>query len=343
VLGRFFEPLYRSVVSHKNAEFDRGRGVHKFDVPVVSIGNLSVGGTGKTPLVMHTLRVLLQAGAHPCVAMRGYGRRGGETPDEVDAYEREFPGLSVVARPDRAVGLKELLGGNNATRSVAVPDCVVLDDGFQHRQIARDLDVVLIDATPGRSVFADRCLPAGWLREPVESLGRASMVMLTHAELATVEHLEALKREVAKRTGAPIAVARHVWAGLKQRANGEDRRLPLDALIGKRVVGCCAIGHPEAFFASLERTVGQEESVERLAYPDHDALGPGRVRAIEAMARASKSELIVVTDKDWSKLRRVPETEWPCPVVRPELAVVFDSGRAEFERLVLGAVGKGGS
>jgi tetraacyldisaccharide 4'-kinase len=339
--------VYRAVVARRNAAFDRGRGVTKFAVPVISIGNLSVGGTGKTPLVMHTLRVLLQAGMRPCVAMRGYGKRGDETPDEVDAYQREFPGLCVVARPDRAAGLRAVLGAQNATRSVAVPgppNCVVLDDGFQHRQIARDFDVVLIDATPGRSVFEDRCLPAGWLREPVESLGRASMVMLTHAELATEEGLDALKGEVAKRTGAPIAVTRHVWTGLRQRIDGQDRLLPLDVLLGKTVVGCCAIGHPEAFERALRLVVGgprgAEGRVSMVALRDHDPFLPVTIRRLQEEARRAVASHIVLTDKDWSKLRHVPEAQWPCPVVRPELAVVFDSGREQFGRLVVETCGR---
>ncbi len=345
VIGRAIEPVYRWVVARKNARFDAGVGVRRFDVPVISIGNLSVGGTGKTPLVMHALRTLMQAGRRPCVAMRGYSKGGDGAPDETDAYARAFPGMPIVAQADRIAGLERLLGSGreDATRSVAVPkaDCIVLDDGFQHRQIARDVDVVLVDATRSRSVFTDRCLPAGWLREPVESLRRASIVVLTHAELASPEWIGGLKREIGARTSAPVAVTRHVWTGLRQRIGGEDRMLPLDVLIGKSVTGCCAIGHPSAFAASLERVVNgpnpETDRVGMLALPDHDPFGPARVKALAEMARVCKAAFIVVTDKDWSKLRGLPDSTWPCPVVRPELAVVFDEGREVFEGMVVRA------
>jgi tetraacyldisaccharide 4'-kinase len=258
--------------------------------------------------------------------------------------------MAIVARADRTVGLEALLGkaqgirpGSERRATPPTPDCIVLDDGFQHRQIARDVDVVVIDATASRSVFADRCLPAGWLREPAESLGRASIVVLTHAELESAEWIARLKGEIARRTSAPVAVTRHVWTGLRQRADGEERMLPLDVLIGKPVVGCCAIGHPSAFAASLERVVNGPGAamdwVGMLALPDHDPFGPARVKALAEMARVSKAAFIVVTDKDWSKLRGVPDSVWPCPVVRPELAVVFDEGREVFEGMVLRGVG----
>ncbi len=350
VVGRMIEPVYRWVVARRNARFDAGVGVRRFDVPVVSIGNLSVGGTGKTPLVMHTLRVLMEAGRRPCVAMRGYSKSGDGTPDETDAYARAFEGMAIVARADRIAGLDELLGGSRGEepatecRGTRRPDCIVLDDGFQHRQIARDVDVVLIDATASRSVFADRCLPAGWLREPVESLRRASIVVLTHAELESREWIGRLKDEIGRHTSAPVVVTRHVWTGLRQRIDGEDRMLPLDVLIGRAVTGCCAIGHPSAFGASLSRIVngpaGEPDRVGMMVLPDHDPFGPARVGALAEMARQARAEYIVVTDKDWSKLRGLPDSTWPCPVVRPELAVVFDEGREVFEGMVLRGVGK---
>jgi tetraacyldisaccharide 4'-kinase len=364
VVGCLVEPLYRLAIARRNAAFDAGRGVVRIEdgrVGVVSIGNLTVGGTGKTPMVMHVLGLLLAHGRRPCVAMRGYAAPRGGVPDEADAYGRAFPGVPIVARPDRAAGLAELFRrfdapAADASRSVAAhgrPDIVVLDDGFQHRRIARDLDVALIDATPGRSVFEDRLLPAGWLREPVEGLGRASAVVLTHAEQAGAGHIAALRASVARHTGAPVAVARHAWTGLRQRIGGEDRMLPLETLAGRRVVGCAAVGHPEAFVRELagmvrgkgrsaETVAGEPDGPATLKLPDHDPFQARTVERLAELARSTRAEYIVVTDKDWSKLRELPESRWPCPVVRPELALVFDEGREEFDRMVLGAVGKAG-
>lgn len=343
VIGRLIEPIYRAVIARRNAAFDAGRNVHRVrgaagPIRVISIGNLSVGGTGKTPMVMDVLRLLLEHGHRPCVAMRGYSKSKNGAADETDAYRRAFPELPIVAQPDRIAGLRALLERGPASEQ---PDWIVLDDGFQHRQIARDLEVVLIDATPWRSVFDDRLLPAGWLREPVASLARAGAVVLTHAELATPDHLVELKAQIRRRTGAPIAVTRHVWTGLKQRSGDGDRMLPLDTLLGRSIVGCCAIGHPQGFVTALEQ-IARGDGPDRVGYivlPDHDPLGPDRVKSLVGMATQLKAAYIVITDKDWSKLRHLPDSTWPCPVVRPDLALVFDSGREQFDRMVLGKRG----
>lgn len=332
-LGLLLEPVYRGAIARINRRRDRGNGVEQLSVPVVSIGNLSVGGTGKTPMVMHAVGALLRAGRRPCIAMRGYapaGARAAGGPDETDSYRREFPGVPVVARPDRAAGVRALLQAGGESR----PDCVVLDDGFQHRQIARELDIVLVDAS--RSPLEDRLLPAGWLREPVASLKRAGAVVLTHAELVderTVARL--IKGLEAQSGGARVAaVCRHVWTHLET----PEERQGLDWLIGRRVVGCCAIGHPGAFERSLRTTVGPDGRVEMITLRDHDPFAPATVRRLIGAAKDAGAEAIVVTDKDWSKLRRVPAEEWPCPVVRPRLAMVFDWGGAELESRVVSVV-----
>ncbi len=338
LLGRVVEPLYRAVIAARNRRFDRGIGVHRVGVPVISIGNLSVGGTGKTPMVMHVLGVLLRAGLSPCVAMRGYTARGhgDAAPDETDAYRRAFPHVPIVARPDRIVGVRALL----ADAAIGV-DRVVLDDGFQHRQIARDLDIVLVDATPGRSVFEDRLLPRGWLREPPSALRRAAAVVLTHAELASEDHLRSLRADIRRLHGrSPVGQTRHMWTALKHAdgsATGDDRLLPLETLEGRRVVGCCAIGHPDAFVRSLGLVVGDPGRVTTMTLRDHDPFERATVDRLAREAEKHRAEWIVVTDKDWSKLRRYPSDCWPCPVVRPDLSLVFDDGREAVDELVLSA------
>src|SRR5690606_30475631 len=140
---------------------------------------------------------LLDAGHRPCIAMRGYARGRGES-DEAAEYRRLFPEVPIVARADRALGLIRQF---SAEYDAGGPhtDCIVLDDGFQHRQIARDLDIVLIDATHGPC--QERLLPAGWLREPVRSLSRAGAVVITHAEAVQPADLTALDRKIAEVRG----------------------------------------------------------------------------------------------------------------------------------------------
>jgi len=181
-IGAALARVYGIVIARINRRFDSGRGVVRFDRPVISVGNLSVGGTGKTPMVRRLIAILLEMERRPCIAMRGYRKGTGES-DEAAAYQREFPDVPVIAQANRTDGLIALFGDEHEGEGPH-RDCIVLDDGFQHRQIGRELDIVLVDAS--RSPFRDRLLPQGWLREPAESLTRAGLVVVTHAESVVV-------------------------------------------------------------------------------------------------------------------------------------------------------------
>lgn len=337
-VGRLVEPLYAAVINRRNRRFDAGAGVVRLDVPVISVGNLSVGGTGKTPMVAHICAMLLREGRSPCIAMRGYAKNRAGTSqesDEVQEYRRMFPDLPIVAQPDRAAGLRALLNAVEPTRTPI--DCVVLDDGFQHRRIARDLDIVLVDASKPPQV--DRLLPAGWLREPVRSLGRASLVVITHAEQVDGATLRDLDSAIAREHGGPaLCVTRHAWTGLRAGDRDDQPPRPLDDLLDKRVLGCCAIGNPGAFLRSLKLTASPGMVVGELRLPDHDPFGPQTVRRLISLARTTRAEAIVVTDKDWTKLRRVPAADWPCPVLRPVLQISFDRGGSELRDRVLASI-----
>ncbi|MBX3357715.1 MAG: tetraacyldisaccharide 4'-kinase [Phycisphaeraceae bacterium] len=338
-LGRPLEGVYARAVARRNRKWDDGVGVTRLPVPVVSVGNLSVGGTGKTPMVVHVTRTLLAAGRRPCVAMRGYmrsfrlsGAAPGETvrSDEARMYAELLPGVPVVAQPDRIAGVRGLL-----ERGVMV-DCVVLDDGFQHRRLARDLDIVLIDAS--RSPFEDRLLPAGWLREPAGSLRRAGAVVITHAEMVGEDRLRAIEMSVRETNpGAMVATARHEWTGLlvARPGAGADVTEPVEWLAGQRAVGVCAIGNPAGFLRGVVET--GTELVGEVVLPDHDPYRAWTVNRIMETVRLRRAGVIVTTEKDWAKLREVPM--WPCPVARAQLEMAFVEGEGALDALVVGAVG----
>jgi tetraacyldisaccharide 4'-kinase len=338
--------IYGWGVARRNKRFDRGVGVTEFDRPVISVGNLSVGGTGKTPLVASLIAMLREGGHWPCVAMRGYGQRDGERADEAREYRARFPDLPMVVRPDRTSGLLELFHAEAGERV----DCVVLDDGFQHRCIARQLDIVLLDAT--RSPFEDALLPAGWLREPVSSLQRARAGVITHAEHVSGASLQELveRTRSAMAPGALVCVTEHAWDGLVQSEPGPT--LPVSWLRGKRVFVCCAIGNPDAFLAQVDASVrGRASAGTALAdaspladftvlagsmvLRDHDPYEPATIRKLLDQARAARAEAIVVTEKDWVKLTRVKPEAWPCPVVRPRLAIRCREGEAALREMVM--------
>ncbi len=315
--GPLFEAVYRFELGRRSRAFDRGKGVVTLDRPVVSVGNLSVGGTGKTPMVRRIVRTLRDAGLDPAIAMRGYAARNGLS-DEADEYRRSLDTVPVVAQPNRVQGLLDLFATDRGERV----DCVVLDDGFQHRRLARCFDLVLIDAT--RDPFADHLLPRGWLREGPDALRRAHAVAITRADAgdpSKVREIAANARRINPRL--VIAAYRHAWTALAVHEPGNAampvREEPLGWLRERRVGVACAIANPDAFLAMVRTHAPRSplDVASTVILPDHDAYdGPALKRVIDL---SHACEALLITDKDWSKLARVRPELWGCPVVVPRL------------------------
>lgn len=326
--------IYRAVITRKNRRFDTGKGVVTFDRPVISVGNLSVGGTGKTPMVLSIARLLRSNGFNPCIAMRGYGkgRAQGLDSDEAQIYSRALPDLPIVAQPNRINGLISLFG----TPDGQGVNAIILDDGFQHRQIGRQLDIVLVDAT--RPPFGDKLLPAGWLREPLASLSRAHAAVVTHAEAVT--RTDAIEIETRLWNFLPkgiVAVCRHAWTGLV--LPGTSDPAPVSWLHGKRLHAACAIGNPAPFLDAAAKAVGFEgEVVGTTILPDHADFTPQAISRLRVDLTANRAQALLVTEKDWSKLQGLPEDTFSCPVVRPVLDLSFDRHQAPLERAILDCV-----
>jgi len=319
-------PLYGGVLGLRNRRFDAGKGVITLDRPVISVGNLSTGGTGKTPITMHVLRLLREAGRWPCVAMRGYGAPQGEglASDEAREYRGAFPDLPIVAQPNRIDGLIQLFGTQFGERV----NVVVLDDGFQHRQLARQLDIVLVDAS--LDFARQQLLPAGNLREGLESLHRAHVLVLTHAEREHAANTADLQRRaLAINPSLLVCTSRHVW---RELVDEKERTLPVSWLRGKRVVVACAIGKPESFVGQVQRSVGGALAG-TLVLRDHDPYEDATIVRLQDLIREAKGEALVVTQKDWSKLRRA--RDWACPVLRARLGIELDSGSDGLTQAVL--------
>lgn len=320
-LGPVLAPVYGQVVARRNRAFDRGAGVVRVGVPVVSVGNLTVGGTGKTPMVAWLVARLLEQGLRPAIAMRGYRARGGLS-DEAEVYRQTLPGVRVLVGPDRARVIAQALGDGKGTF-----DCVVLDDGMQHRQLARNLDVVLIDAQ-SRSLD-DHLLPWGDLREPAAGLGRAGVVVLTHAGGLAPEGVGALQGRVRglAQPGALVVCAEHVWTGVRVRQGGVERLEGLPWLSGRAVLGVCAVGRPERFLGMLGKVADMRTCV---ALPDHDAFSASTCAGIERAAALAGSHVVVMTEKDWTKARA---HGWEIAVARPVLEMRVEGGAAVVERV----------
>jgi tetraacyldisaccharide 4'-kinase len=294
-------------------------------VPVVSVGNLTVGGTGKTPCVEFVARFYRQRDRRVAVLSRGYGgpESGGRN-DEALVLEENLPDVPHLQGADRV-----------ALAQVAVEELesevLVLDDGFQHRRLARDLDVVLIDATnPWGHGYL---LPRGLLREPANSLKRAGVVVLTRCDQATADELNRLRQRVGRMTaGVPLVETTHQPAGL---VNGE-REASLDELHGRPIAALCGIGNSEAFRRTL-RDLGAEAVAFR-AYPDHHAYRREDVDDLQAWARPlGKEAVVVTTQKDLVKLR-LPRLG-TCPLWALRIRLNVEVGRDALEERLLAALG----
>ncbi|MCW5769355.1 MAG: tetraacyldisaccharide 4'-kinase [Phycisphaeraceae bacterium] len=325
--------IYLWELHRRNAILDRGKGVTTLDIPVISIGNLSVGGTGKTPLVEHIARTLASSGAHPAIAMRGYRASHGLS-DEAREYALALQDVPTLVNPDRISAIRAELQ-RRARHNLPTLTCIILDDGFQHRKLARNLDIVLIDAT--RSPFNDHPLPRGWLREPVQSLRRAHAVIITRADLAP-DAASAIQNHLSTiAPGIPIATVAYEWSSLDIAHNAESRSEPLSWLKGKRLLPCAAIGNPNAFLQQVEAHA-DSPLLQSLFIRDHDPYAPHTIDSLISIARDAHADAIITTRKDWTKLSRVSPSRWPCPIARPVLQVRWLSGADTLQELITKAI-----
>lgn len=272
--------LYGAGVSARNARFENDpHRVIDAGIPVLSLGNLTVGGTGKTPLAAWAARELHERGARPAIVLRGYGA------DEVLVHRALNPDLVVIADGDRVRGVE-------AARALGAT-CAILDDAFQHRRIRRLSDWVLVAAESWRDDL--RLLPAGPLREPVAALARAHAVIVTRKSASLKQADAILASLTARFPGLAPAVFHLAPSGLVNVLSGGTR--PAATLVGERVVAVAALGATAPFFTQL-REAGSE--VDPIAFRDHHAFTTDDVRSI--VARSAAADAVVCTLKDAVKL-----------------------------------------
>ncbi len=301
------------------------RGV-SVSAPVISVGNLTAGGTGKTPFVAMLVERLRGKGRRPVVLSRGYKAESDGQNDEFRVLERKFPDLIHLQGKDRVD-----LAWRASTAQLG--DVILLDDGFQYHKLARDLNVCLIDATNPfgyGSVF-----PRGLLRESPSALYRARPVVITRAELATPDEIQAIKDEVLLHNEFAIFVITEMQL---TRLTDMDGSAQGDAasLSGKRVLATSGVGNPDGFVRGLRRIgarVGQH-----VVHADHHAWTQADVDALAATAKSTSSEVVVTTVKDAVKLARF---SWPTdapPLRAVEVEVKVTEGDDVLDKLLATAV-----
>ncbi|HKS15850.1 MAG TPA: tetraacyldisaccharide 4'-kinase [Planctomycetota bacterium] len=283
-------------------------------VPVISVGNISAGGTGKTPLVEWVVRRLERRRLRVAVLARGYGRRldGGDDEDLLGSSEL----VRRYAHPDRA-------GSGRRAVSEFHPDAIVLDDGFQHYRLHRDLDLVTVDAT--NPFGHGRLLPRGLLRDRPSALRRAHAIVLTRTDQVTPSELASIHEDLARHSlDRPVIDTVHRPAAVRTLA---DRRAwTPDWLKGRRVFAFCGVGNPGAFRRTLESAGA--EVVKFRAFPDHHVYRPAEARQLEVEAQEFMAGALVTTEKDATKLD-ASAFRLPVASLRVELEAVRGGDRLE--------------
>jgi len=290
--------LYGAVVNARNSRLDRAGERQQAALPVISVGNLSTGGTGKTPVVRWLAETLSRRGERVAIVTRGYGGDVGKGPflasngegalaaparigDEPWMLAATLPGTLVV------VGSKRVEGAALAAARGA--SLILLDDGFQHRQLERDVDIVLLDQT--RPFWKDRLLPQGRLREPLAALKRASAFIVTRSdrEADRDEHEQHLRAIGAT---APVYAADHQPAGFFD-SQAVEQAAP------RRAIAFCGIGNPDRFKADLEALGVDVCRFHPLR--DHQTITLQRLQALASEA-ASQEATLVTTEKDLARI-----------------------------------------
>lgn len=306
---RPFSGLYQFTVQARNRLYDAGLlKIHNVSVPVISVGNITAGGTGKTPLVAW-LAKYISSKKNCAILTRGY-KATRNSVDEPALLAQSACNTPVIINPNRIDGAKD------AVKNGA--EVLILDDAFQHRKLERDLDIVTVDATC--PFGGERLLPAGLLREPLGNLKRADAVIITRSDQVEKNRIEEIKKTIKTvKPSLVIATAFHKPICIRDSQGVESSVLKLK---GKKVFTFCGIGNPDAFSTTV-KSLGAIITGSMI-FDDHYHYSKTDIERVTANAETSKADLVLTTEKDFSKI----DTAW-----LTETAVKFEYLAVEIELL----------
>ncbi len=356
---------YSLAVRLRNFLYSKGLlKVHHVDAAVLCVGNITVGGTGKTPLVVWLCNLITQSPKlktqnYKCAILtRGYKARAKENKDfkdEIAILAESCPEAEVIVNPDRVAGAAEAIDKYAAK-------VLIMDDGFQHRRLARDLDIVAIDAT--QPFGYGKMLPAGLLREPVSLLNRAGAVVITRCDQVTEAQLSELEQKlrainpdtvIAKSIHAAVSVKYPeptvipAKAGIQKDNKKMDsclrRARPvldtgndnIEQLKGKKVFAFCGIGNPDAFLNTI-KDIGAELGGSKI-YDDHYHYTDACLAGISEQAEELGADLILTTQKDWTKVISnskfpISKSKSPLPFAYLAIEIKFLAGEDKLTALI---------
>ena len=306
---------YGLVIWLRNRCFDLGiRKIDSVSVPVISVGNLTAGGTGKTPMVRWVADSLKHDSIRPGIISRGYGSGRGIPNDEYLELEYYLPDVPHLQNPDRIAAARDMVHRHQS-------DLIILDDGFQHRRLARDVDIVLIDAT--RPFGYGHLIPRGLLRESVQSLRRADFVVITRVDQASETELRSLidqiKEFVESQRIAKVSFRPSGWMDAK----GQTHELSRTG--DQSVIGFCGIGNPAAFRNSLENYC--RDIIEFHSFADHYQYTEDDLNRLCRLANATDAQALLCTQKDMVKVRRLDQ-DFSTPIFALQFDMDFDQGQS---------------
>jgi len=325
-LLRLAEVPYTWAVRWRNHRYDRGhRSIHHVRVPVVSVGNLTLGGTGKTPLVEWIAKRLRDRQIRLTLISRGYGATDDGPNDEARELAAKLSDVPHLQNADRVAA---------AHAAIEQHDCqfILLDDGFQHRRLARDLDIVLVDAL--EPFGFGHVFPRGTLREPLAGLARADAVVLSRADQISSEDRLSIRRQLGRHAGEAI------WCEIRHAPRNllaySGQIAPLDSLAGQRVAAFCGIGNPVGFRATLEQCGYHVVALREL--PDHHDYPPAEVGRLARWAAEHDAQAIVCTHKDLVKV--ATDSRAGLPLWAISIEIEFLTGQEDLQSLLDDVAGK---
>ena len=299
--------------------------IHTADVPVISIGNITAGGTGKTPLVIWICRFLQNKNVPCAILTRGYKTRGarGEgrgTIDEPAILTESCPQAKVIVNPNRAEAAAEAVDKFGAK-------VLIMDDGFQHRRLHRDLDIVTIDATCPFGY--GKPLPAGLLREPVASLKRADAAVVTRCDQISESELSRIEKEL-QLINPDMVIAKSIHNPICAKTmTGE--KITIEQLKDKKIFAFCGIGNPDAFLSTIRNT--DANLVGSKIYNDHHRYTDSDVDDIHGQANRLGADLILSTQKDHTQYA-IRNTQYEIPFAYLAIEIKFASGEDKLKQLI---------
>lgn len=294
---------------------------HHIQKPVISVGNITTGGTGKTPLVIWLCNFLTKKNLKAIVLTRGYKTEKGKFSDEPATLAMSCPDAKIIVNSNRVEAAEKAMKKFS-------PDILVMDDGFQHRRLARDLNIVTIDAT--NPFGYGKILPAGLLREPLSALKRAHGAVITRCDQADDNCLKKIEQKLLS-INPDMIITKSVHTAVCVKVFGQSS-MPLEELNGKNIFAFCGIGNPNAFFETAKKLgcnlVGQQ------IYNDHYNYTPEDINDIYEQTRYLNVDLILSTQKDWTKASVLIEKEKDIDFGYLEIQLKIISGGEKITSLI---------